>query len=115
MSLVHISRGRQYAATRYCIVEEWHFGPDGRDPHPHVRWSGPYLTVWAEHSPEALLTCDKCGRERRADQLHASVYYCWTDYFCKDTEYGRAPWFPFAYERICEGTAWKPAASGERL
>lgn len=117
MRSLHIYTAPGQPMTRYedTPSQKWHFGPHGSDPGPWVRWSNqPYMRYWCEHKPEEKFHCHNCGRKMRADELNIQIYYDGDHIYCREKEYGRAPWFPFAYERICKGTAWAgPNTGGE--
>lgn len=88
---VHIYRAKQQPATRW----ELDMG-EGREP----------LVV--TNKPGRLLQCSHCWRKRRARDMAAYVYYDSTDYVCREKEWGRSREFPFAYQTVCKGTAFKP-------
>lgn len=111
MSNLHIYTAPGQPLTRHEVtpLQKWHFGPHGTDPQPHVIWHGqPYERFWVDVEPNRKFYCHSCGRKRMAKNLNIQVYYDGDYIFCNEKEYGRAPWFPFAYERICKGTSWTP-------
>lgn len=88
---VHIYRANEQPATRWKID----MGP-GKRP----------LVV--KNAPGRLLQCSHCYRIRRARNMVAYVYYDSTDYVCRLKEYGRSREFPFGYQTVCAGTAFRP-------
>jgi hypothetical protein len=81
------------------------------EPQPATRWE---LDVFEDRppmvfecSPLKRLYCDSCGRRRAAKNLYAYPYYDMTVFGCKEKEHGRSSEFPFAYQTICKGTAFK--------
>ena len=88
---VHIYRADDQPATRFELPAF----DVGKKPH--------VIT----NKPGRLLQCGSCYRKRRAKNMIAHAYYDGINYFCRDKEYGRSRGFPFAYKRICKGTAFR--------
>lgn len=82
------------------------------NPQPATRWEldlgEDRKPIVVENAPDAPLQCSACYRIRPASEMVAHVYYDGTNYYCREKEYGRTRDFPFSYQTICKGTAFKP-------